>query len=137
MNHLWKLKKAFMKDLLDAYPEPKPATTTVATLLKRMADKKFIAYTLYGKSREYYPLVKKKDYFANNTHLMLVIYRLFSIFNNTKDLRFLNWIVPILKVGMGIQRTLKQVYLMRLVTSKQIERKKMYCMKYYSSTDWT
>ncbi|MEM7395902.1 MAG: sulfatase-like hydrolase/transferase [Verrucomicrobiota bacterium] len=34
MNILWKHKKAFMKDLLDAYPEPKPATTTVATLLK-------------------------------------------------------------------------------------------------------
>ena len=36
MNYLWKLEKAFMKDLLDAYPEPKPATTTIATLLKRM-----------------------------------------------------------------------------------------------------
>lgn len=39
MEHLWKLDKAFMKDLLEAYPEPKPATTTVATLLKRMIDK--------------------------------------------------------------------------------------------------
>jgi predicted transcriptional regulator len=36
MQHLWKLETAFMKDLLKAYPEPKPATTTVATLLKRM-----------------------------------------------------------------------------------------------------
>ena len=65
MNLLWKHKKAFMKDLLDAYPEPKPATTTVATLLKRMADKGFIAYKSFGRSREYYPLVKKKDYFSN------------------------------------------------------------------------
>ena len=55
-----------MKDLLDAYPEPKPATTTVATLLKRMADKGFIAYKSFGRSREYYPLVKKKDYFSNH-----------------------------------------------------------------------
>ncbi len=44
MEHLWKLEKAFMKDLLEAYPHPKPATTTVATLLKRMIDKKFVAY---------------------------------------------------------------------------------------------
>ena len=64
MNHLWKLEKAFMKDLLNSYPEPKPATTTVVTLLKRMIDKGFVAYTLYGKSREYYPLVKKTSYFA-------------------------------------------------------------------------
>lgn len=68
MNYLWKLEKAFMKNLLDAYPEPKPATTTVATLLKRMADKGFIAYKLYGNSREYYPLVKKKDYFSKHVN---------------------------------------------------------------------
>ncbi|MCK0192855.1 BlaI/MecI/CopY family transcriptional regulator [Arenibacter sp. F20364] len=66
MNHLWKLNKAFMKDLLEVYPEPKPATTTVATLLKRMTDKGFVAYTLMGKAREYYPLVKKKDYFSKH-----------------------------------------------------------------------
>ena len=41
MQHLWKLEKAFMKDLLDQYPDPKPATTTVATLLKRIIDKNF------------------------------------------------------------------------------------------------
>ena len=68
MNHLWKLETAFMKDLLDAYPEPKPATTTVATLLKRMADKNFVGYTLYGKSREYFPMVKKKDYFSKHVN---------------------------------------------------------------------
>jgi BlaI family transcriptional regulator, penicillinase repressor len=68
MNYIWKLEKAFMKDLLDAYPEPKPATTTVATLLKRMNDKGFVAYNLYGNSREYYPLVKKKDYFSKHVN---------------------------------------------------------------------
>lgn len=68
MEHLWKLDKAFMKDLLEAYPEPKPATTTVATLLKRMIDKKFVAYNEFGKAREYYPLVKKSDYFSKHVH---------------------------------------------------------------------
>lgn len=68
MNHLWKKEKAFMKDILEAYPEPKPATTTIATLLKRMTGKGFVAYTLTGKSREYYPLVKKKDYFSKHVN---------------------------------------------------------------------
>ena len=68
MNYLWGLEKAFMKDLLEIYPEPKPATTTVATLLKRMADKGYIAYNLFGNSREYYPLVKKKDYFSKHVN---------------------------------------------------------------------
>ncbi|WP_411029955.1 BlaI/MecI/CopY family transcriptional regulator [Spongiimicrobium sp. 3-5] len=71
MNILWKHKKAFMKDLLASYPEPKPATTTVATLLKRMTDKGFIAYKSFGRSREYYPLVKKKDYFSQHVNLLI------------------------------------------------------------------
>ncbi len=68
MQHIWKLEKAFMKDILNAYPNPKPATTTIATLLKRMHDKGFVGYNLYGKSREYYPLVKKKDYFSKHVN---------------------------------------------------------------------
>jgi predicted transcriptional regulator len=68
MNHLWKLEKGFMKDILDAFNEPKPATTTVATLLKRMTDKGFIAYKSHGKSREYFPLVKKQDYFSKHVN---------------------------------------------------------------------
>ncbi|WP_047418742.1 BlaI/MecI/CopY family transcriptional regulator [Cellulophaga sp. Hel_I_12] len=68
MNVLWKQKKAFMKDLLDAYDDPKPATTTIATLLKRMTDKGFVAYHNLGRSREYYPLVKKKDYFSKHVN---------------------------------------------------------------------
>lgn len=78
MNHLWKLEKAFMKDLLEAYPEPKPATTTLATLLKRMADKGYVAYNLHGKSREYYPLVKKQDYFSKHVNGLIK-----QFFNNS------------------------------------------------------
>ncbi|MFD1096023.1 BlaI/MecI/CopY family transcriptional regulator [Salegentibacter chungangensis] len=64
MQLLWRQEKAFMKDLINAYPDPKPAQTTVATLLKRMQDKGFVDYVQVGRSREYLPLVKKKDYFS-------------------------------------------------------------------------
>ena len=57
-----------MKELIDAYPEPKPASTTVATLLKRMQDKGYVHYTQQGRAREYYPLVNKKDYFAKHVN---------------------------------------------------------------------
>ncbi|MEM9143092.1 MAG: BlaI/MecI/CopY family transcriptional regulator [Bacteroidota bacterium] len=68
MNILWKRKRAFMKELLEVYPEPRPATTTVATLLKRMTDKGFVGYTAIGRSRQYYPLVKKTDYFSKHVN---------------------------------------------------------------------
>jgi BlaI family penicillinase repressor len=64
MEYLWQQEKAFLKDLIDAFPDPKPAPTTVATLLKRMADKGFLSYRVYGNSREYHPLIKKSDYFS-------------------------------------------------------------------------
>ena len=62
MQHLWKLEKGYLKDLLEMYEEPKPANTTVATLLKRMIEKGFVDYNQHGRSREYYPLVQKSDY---------------------------------------------------------------------------
>lgn len=71
MEIIWKQGKLFMKDLLEALPEPKPATTTVATLLKRMQDKGFIGYELFGNSRQYFPLVKKSDYFSKQMKGMI------------------------------------------------------------------
>ena len=78
MQFLWKRKKAFMKDLLEDFPTPKPATTTVATLLKRMRDKGFVDYTTIGKSREYFPLVKKTDYFSKHVNGLIK-----NFFNNS------------------------------------------------------
>lgn len=71
MKFLWKLENAYMKNILDEFPEPKPATTTIATLLKRMIDKGFVGYTQRGSNREYFPLVQKSDYSAKNLHVMI------------------------------------------------------------------
>lgn len=63
MELIWKQEKVFMKDLLKSYPNLKPATTTIATLLKRMQDKGYVGYTVFGNSRQYFALVKKDDHF--------------------------------------------------------------------------
>lgn len=68
MELIWKKERVFFKDLIDCFQEPKPAQTTVATLLKRMQDKGFVGYTLYGNSRQYYPLVRKVDYFSKHVN---------------------------------------------------------------------
>jgi predicted transcriptional regulator len=62
---LWKLEKAFIRDLMNEFPDPKPAQTTVFTLLKRMIDKGFVSFRQYGNSREYFPLVGKSEYFSD------------------------------------------------------------------------
>ncbi|HOZ96978.1 MAG TPA: BlaI/MecI/CopY family transcriptional regulator [Niabella sp.] len=74
MEYIWQKEKSFMKDLIDCYSPPKPASTTVATLLKRMTDKGVIGYQQYGNSREYYPLIKKADYFSKHVNNMIKDY---------------------------------------------------------------
>lgn len=64
MEYIWRGGKIFLKEIIECYPEPKPATTTVATLLKRIQEKGFISYEVFGNSRQYYPIVKKSDYFS-------------------------------------------------------------------------
>jgi len=74
MEIIWKKEKVFFKAIWEDLPEPKPAPTTLATLLTRMQKKKFIGYTLYGNSREYYPLVKKEVYFSRQVNDMIEQY---------------------------------------------------------------
>ena len=62
MQKLWDKERAFLKDIIEAMPEPKPAQSTVATLLKIMETKGFVGHKTYGKTFEYYPLVSRKDY---------------------------------------------------------------------------
>jgi predicted transcriptional regulator len=78
MKYIWELERAYMKNILDEFPEPKPATTTVSTLLKRMTVKGFIGFEQYGSNRLYYPLIKKTDYFSS--HLKSLIN---DFFNNS------------------------------------------------------
>ena len=76
MHIVWQLNKAFLKDIVEAFPEPKPAYTTISTVLRVLVKKKFINYNTYGKVHEYYPLVLKEDYYK--PHLKTAIKNLFD-----------------------------------------------------------
>ena len=71
MEILWVSKTAFMKDILEAFPEPKPASTTIATNLKRMQNKNLVGYKTFGNSREYFPKVEKETYFNQEMNSMI------------------------------------------------------------------
>lgn len=62
MRYLWNLKKAFLKDILELFPEPKPHTNTVSTILKVLKDKDFVDYEVFGRQHQYFPLVSKEKY---------------------------------------------------------------------------
>nr|WP_280644219.1 MULTISPECIES: BlaI/MecI/CopY family transcriptional regulator [unclassified Dysgonomonas] len=72
MNILWDKEKAFVNDIIEILPEPKPAYTTISTMMRILVKKGYVAYNAFGKSHQYYPLIHKEDY----THTLL---------QNTKD----------------------------------------------------
>ena len=62
MHILWQLGKGFIKDILEEFDDPKPAYTTVATVVKILEKKGFVAYREYGKAYQFYPLISKTSY---------------------------------------------------------------------------
>jgi BlaI family transcriptional regulator, penicillinase repressor len=62
MQVLWKLGPAFLRDIVDEMPNPKPHQNTVATLLKILVDKDFVSITVMGRQHQYSPLITKEEY---------------------------------------------------------------------------
>jgi predicted transcriptional regulator len=62
MKILWKLGKAFVKDIIAKYPDPKPHYNTISSLVRLLQDKGLIGFTAYGNTYQYYPLISKEDY---------------------------------------------------------------------------
>ena len=92
MQYLWKLKKGFLKDIVDQFPEPRPAYTTVSTVIRVLVNKQFVGFNTYGKIHEYYPLISKSEYFSTQFKVTLKEYfngsltNFASYFTNDKDL---------------------------------------------------
>jgi BlaI family transcriptional regulator, penicillinase repressor len=62
MQVLWKLGKGFLKEILDATPQPKPHQNTVATILKILVEKGFVEYSVHGRNNLYKPLISQAEY---------------------------------------------------------------------------
>jgi len=62
MQVLWKLQQGFLKDILDNSPEPRPHSNTIATILKILVEKGFVAYETQGRNNLYKPKIGKSEY---------------------------------------------------------------------------
>jgi len=62
MQVLWKLEHAFVRDILDALPAPKPHQNTVATILKILVEKEFAGIEVFGRTHRYFPRISKEAY---------------------------------------------------------------------------
>ena len=59
---IWKLDKAFLREIIAELPNPKPHQNTVATILKILVEKEFVDVTVFGRTHQYYPLLSKDVY---------------------------------------------------------------------------
>jgi predicted transcriptional regulator len=62
MKILWKLEKAFVKEIIEEYPDPKPHYNTTSSLVRLLQDKGIVGYHQYGNTYQYYPLISKEEY---------------------------------------------------------------------------
>lgn len=76
MQYLWKLENAFLKDIVELYPEPKPAYTTISTVIRVLVKKGIIGFDTFGKVHRYYPLITKREYFKD--HFKIVVKNFFN-----------------------------------------------------------
>ena len=113
MKYIWKLERAYLKNILDEFPEPKPANTTIATLLKRMTDKGFVGYNQHGSNREYFPLVKKTEYFSKQVNSMIKNY-----FNNSAS-QFASFITNETNLNLTDLEELKQLVEQKIKNQKK------------------
>lgn len=71
MQVLWRLKKAFVKEVVAELPKPRPHYNTVSTVIRKMEDKGYVKYEVFGNTHRYYPAISKEDYrkryFSNAT----------------------------------------------------------------------
>jgi len=62
MQALWTVDKAFLREIVDAMPNPRPHQNTVATLLKILVEKEFVKVEVLGRQHRYSPLISKQEY---------------------------------------------------------------------------
>lgn len=62
MKVLWQLEEAFVRDIIEQLPDPKPAYNTVSTIVRILEKKGFVSHTAFGKSHRYFPLVTRESY---------------------------------------------------------------------------
>lgn len=71
MQVLWTLEKAFVKEVIDELPQPKPAYNTVSTIIRILETKGFVEHEAFGKSHRYFPVVSKEQYKSFATEKLL------------------------------------------------------------------
>ncbi len=59
---LWRLKQAFVNDIISEMPEPKPPYNTISSVVRKLETEGIVAHEGFGKTHRYYPVLKQHVY---------------------------------------------------------------------------
>ncbi|TRW27574.1 BlaI/MecI/CopY family transcriptional regulator [Flavobacterium zepuense] len=62
MHILWKLEKAFVKDVLEEVKDDKPHYNTLSTIIRNLEEKGYVGHNAYGNTHQYFPVITKEEY---------------------------------------------------------------------------
>ena len=78
MQILWMLQESTVYDIREKFEEPRPARTTIASVLNILENKGFAFHKSFGRVNVYYPVVVKNEYSKTQLFGMIKNY-----FNNS------------------------------------------------------
>lgn len=104
MHVLWKLKKSFVKDIIEHLPnDPKPPYNTISSVVRILEKKGYVGYTAYGKTYEYFPIISKSHYRS------LAIEKLLANYFDNSAASLLSFMVKEEKLTQEELRKLKKI----------------------------
>ena len=62
MHILWRLKKAFVKEIQTEIIEDQPHYNTLSTIVRNLEEKGYVSHNAFGNTHQYYPVVSIEDY---------------------------------------------------------------------------
>ncbi|WP_016990050.1 BlaI/MecI/CopY family transcriptional regulator [Flavobacterium sp. ACAM 123] len=62
MHILWKLEKAFVKEVMAEITEDQPHYNTLSTIVRNLEEKGYVSHNAFGNTHQYYPVVSIADY---------------------------------------------------------------------------
>lgn len=66
MELLWELGPMFVREIREAYPEPRPHVNTLSTIVRILESKGYVSHEAYGSTYRYKATVSREEFGRNS-----------------------------------------------------------------------
>jgi len=62
MQIIWRMRKAFVREIMDELDDPQLPVTTISSLVRKLEAEGWLDHDSFGKTHRYYPLISMEVY---------------------------------------------------------------------------